>query len=212
MHIIGNQRSFGHWSLLTIFVAAWSFVGFRLECSDATYYLEVVLATATLTIVLWENEIRAVRLGAELKNQTRGLLAIFADLLLIASLSALFSYTGRLTVSYTCYDTRAMASEVVSYAEAQRAQIEQQAASRKSLKDVTTGIRLPPAGKITAGYITRDGTIVAISADPPAMIVLLPVMADGAISWTCMGTPSKHVPERCRNPTSVKSPALPPLF
>jgi hypothetical protein len=198
-----------HWPLLALFVFLCSVFAFG-QCSVRPYYFEAALATATLTLILADNHIRAAKRG-DLNNLRIFLVTLF-DLLLIGLLSFFSSFLGSMTVHYDCVGSRSKVSEVVLYAHGYHSRIKELAEAGGSPADFVVEGRLAPGGRVTGAYVKSDGTIFAMSDDPPALYIRLPEPVNGDKKWRCFGVPEKYMPSTCRDDRDLLAPSeLPPL-
>ena len=112
--------------------------------------------------------------------------------------------------AYQDYTIRAKVSELVISASALKTSISEAAWSNNTLTNSGTGLTVFPTGKVTAGSVSADGTIVIVgssastSVGTAVTITLTPTRntSDGKVIWVCSsGDPSvyKFVPAECRH-------------
>lgn len=80
-----------------------------------------------------------------------------------------------------------------------RAEIVQRAVQRQTIAGVGAGLIIPVSGRLKKGLITKNGTIIMASDDPPAVVVLEPNLSNQEMNWKCSGYPAKYMPVMCRD-------------
>jgi type IV pilus assembly protein PilA len=108
--------------------------------------------------------------------------------------------------AYQDYTIRAKVSELVLGASGFKTSIAEKAQTDMTLTSAGVGLTVVTVGKVTGGSVTNAGLITvsgsnaATSVGTAVTIVLTPLIntANGQVTWTCTGTPSKFVPASCR--------------
>jgi hypothetical protein len=89
----------------------------------------------------------------------------------------------------------------------QREEITERIQTSKTVANSGVGMSIKKQGRIVGGVVTESGTMIAISQDPPAVMMLAPefikpasAAEKGEVKWTCSGYPDKSVPMSCKQP------------
>lgn len=187
-----------HWSLPFVIVGAALLLAFAQPCREGPWYPELMWALLSSSFVLWANHL-AVAPVLVLKQLVQILIGCCKDALLLLLWFVLAGIPlAIVTPAYQCYTPRAKVSEVVMAASAVRSQVEDIVRTRGKLDDSGRGIEFRPSGRTVAGFVTRDGEVIAIGDDPPVVIVLRPTLIENSVKWECHGYPEKIVPTSCR--------------
>ncbi len=191
-----------HWSLLIVLLVLWELALANQQCRTDPRYIEVVLLTLTIGIAFWTADLRKDVLNTW-PRVGRILVLVVYDLCSFLLLFVLFAVPVLvLTPTYQCYTERAKMSEVILRASESRITISKRAEQANSLKNSGLGLTIEPNKRVTAGTVSRDGTIIVSSEDPPGFVVLRPRMENGGVQWYCGGLPIKNMPVSCRQPLS----------
>ena len=207
------------WMLNKPYVLFWSFVllSFALmvlsaPCSESKgqSWIAVTFLTALVFISFWEAHVHTIRHGADQKPRliwqiTRravsALLLIFVAISLGSTVSLMFH------PAYQCYTDKAQVSEMLRLLGQQREEITERIQTSKTVANSGAGMSIKKQGRIVGGVVTESGTMIAISQDPPAMVMLAPefikpasAAEKGEVKWTCSGCPEKSMPMSCRPP------------
>jgi Tfp pilus assembly major pilin PilA len=170
----------------------------REPCTASPFYFETVLATFIVCVVMWSNHLRLAPIH-HWQSVAKVVLSSVYDLILLIFLFILISIpVAVITPAYQCYTPRAKVSELIMSASLARQEIENRAKKTNSLQGVGIGLQIAPDRRAKAGAVTNDGIIVAVSEDPPAVVILSPTLDRGTISWKCLGFPTKYMPQPCR--------------
>lgn len=186
-----------HWVLLAILILLWEFSVFGQPCKEGPRYFEVALASTTVCLALfanydWTNTPKEWRILA------KGLLRTFYDLLgLVVLLIIVAIPIAILTPIYDCYTPRARVGALIMQISPIREEIRARILQNKSVSNAGAGLKVKAEGQIKAGFVTRDGAIVAASEMPAAVIMLTPDIVDGTVTWKCTGYPIKVMPMEC---------------
>ena len=110
--------------------------------------------------------------------------------------------------AYQDYTIRAKVSELVLAASAVKTSVTEAAQVNATTTGSGAGLTIQPAGKISAGSVTADGTITiqgnntASSVGTAVTITLTPTIptVGGPVVWACSAPPAvhKYVPAECR--------------
>lgn len=190
-----------NWSLLVALLVLWE-LALTSQCRTDPRYFEVVLLTVTIGIAFWAADLRKDALNTWPRAGRVLAIAVY-DLCSFFLLFVLFGIPAAiLTPHYTCYTDRAKMSEVILYASITRETVSGRAERAKSLENSGLGLTIEPNKRVTAGAVSKDGTIFVSSEDPPGFVVLRPRMENGSVKWYCGGVPVKYMPGSCREPLS----------
>ncbi len=187
-----------HWSLPLAIVGAALLLAFAQSCREGPWYPELTWALLSCAFVLWANHlvVAPVRMARQWGQIVIGSCKDALLLLLWFVLAGI--PLAIITPAYQCYTPRAKVIEVVLAASTLRSQVEENARASGKLDDSGRGIAFHPSGRSVAGFVTRDGEVIAIGDDPPVVIVLSPQFAENSVKWECRGYPEKIVPMSCR--------------
>ncbi len=175
-------------------ILLWEYSWYLRRCVEAPRYYEIVLATVTICLALWTNHLRAGHVQT-LRTAGRILGGALADLLLLFVLVMLF---GIPAPAVTCASPQKLwGLRMYSATDEVRGVIATRILQRHSVSGVGNGLHLEVATWAKTAVITGEGMIVVASDDPPAMLVLRPVLAEGKVNWTCVGTPTQYVARPC---------------
>jgi hypothetical protein len=175
-------------------ILAWALMWSTSPCKEESYYLEVLLATATITLSLWVSHLRNGPVNTWLGyakvigGAGYDLIMLLGCLLLIAIPLAI------VTPAYQCYTPRAKVSEMLAYGAAARHEIDERIENGVSLKDAVTDMTIELSGSLAWGTVTSDGVIILAREDPVALIILEPSPRDKGVK----GFPNAIVPAECR--------------
>ena len=108
--------------------------------------------------------------------------------------------------AYQDYTIRAKASELILAASGFRTSIsEKYQTDPGGSASMGVGLTVNVVGKISGGSVTDAGTITiegssaSTSTGAAITITMTPATATGgALTWSCVGTPSKYLPATCR--------------
>jgi hypothetical protein len=87
---------------------------------------------------------------------------------------------------------------MISLALPLRTTIGERALAKKSLENGGEGMKIVPSGRVKGGVVTKDGSIILASDEPPAVVVLTPEFQNSKVQWKCIGFPTKIMPATCR--------------
>ena len=167
---------------------------------EGTRYPEVILATITTCIAFWTNHIRvgyidgisniAALIGSALYD-----LFLFS-LLIVASVIAI----SIVVPTVDCNRSKANIYQLFGHADHVRAEINKRFIQQNTLNGIGVGLYLgfPERRAKDIGIVTNDGTIIMASEDPPATIVLQPIIGGKELTWKCLGFPIKYVSSSCQ--------------
>lgn len=197
-----------HWSLFVGLILAWFILAcFILDaCSNISdlLLLNLVVILIIFVIALWKNHILYLELRGTrkfIKIITRS----FYDsliLFLICNFLGIFLLPG----FGSCYTPRAKVVELLIHAKQISHDISWRYHTSKSLTDIGSGLDVEPAGRVaggkvlTSGKVLPDGTIIVVSEDPPALVILRPTVENDELKWSCFGVPENLMPRGCREP------------
>jgi len=102
-----------------------------------------------------------------------------------------------------CYTPRNKVAELILSGSTYRTQIDERFDSQKTLDNIGKGIQVELTQRVRSGMVTSDGTIVLVSEDPVAIVILTPHVEQGQLIWKCSGSPKSVLPMPCRE-NSVK--------
>jgi type IV pilus assembly protein PilA len=108
--------------------------------------------------------------------------------------------------AYQDYTVRARVSELILAGSSYRTAISEKFQTDNDTASAGAGLSFMTVGKIAAGSVGVDGTIViaggtaATSIGQAVTITIIPTYntSTGTITWSCAGTPSKYMPATCR--------------
>jgi Tfp pilus assembly major pilin PilA len=102
---------------------------------------------------------------------------------------------------YANYQARNEVKGWLSQLETTRHKIAAQALQHGSLQGAGVGITPPYFEGIRPNLIRieADGNILLRGGSTGQMLVLIPALSTGTVSWTCVGGPDDAVPDECRN-------------
>lgn len=168
-------------------------------CYQGPRYFEVAYAAVVLTTALWASltvvgEVRGWRLIAAVGLELGKSVASFCLLLTVAVLACSF-----FVPTYQCYTDRARTAELILEASQYKPAIEENIRQYQSIKRANDGILFRPQGRVQAGGVLLNGSIVALGDDPTALIVLVPSLKKGVVTWECFGFPMRNLPSVCKN-------------
>jgi type IV pilus assembly protein PilA len=188
-----------HWSLLAVLIALWEFLLFGQPCHEGPRYFGVALVATTVMLTLWTSHIRngAATGWRQIIQISGGALYDLVALLILLIIVAL--PLAVMTPTYQCYTAKAKVSEMLLYASTLREKVEEHAKKDQSLANSGKDLEVKEFGRMKGGLVTKEGTIVTVSDDPAAVIMLVPTLNNGAISWKCVGYPAKSMPMSCRD-------------
>ena len=188
-----------HWTLLFGLTLAWELLLWLQPCKEPPYYIEVTAAALTVCIAFWLNHLRESPVS-NLRSIASVIMGAGYDLIIFALLALVVAFPIVVVMpTYYCYSSRAKVSELVLSASNSRDEINNRFVVQKTLQNVGAGLQLHLNNRAKGGLITNDGTIVVAGEDPPAVVVLSPILhSDGTVTWKCMGFPAKYMPFSCR--------------
>jgi hypothetical protein len=184
-----------HWTLPVILWLLSAYFFFAPQCSEGPRYAAVAMLTATICIALWTSHIRESP-TENWKSIAKILAGALYDLLLMLIWLvpiALF------VPAYDCYTPRSKIMELFSLSTPLVTEIERVSKQHDTLSDSGVGIKVMPGKYLSGGIVSRDGTIVEISKNPPAVIMLVPEFSVGSVTWKCTGFPKEYMPVDCRD-------------
>jgi type IV pilus assembly protein PilA len=196
------ERPFGkpYW-FFTLALSAVFFLDFALlPCEQRPRYFEVCYLTVTVVSAFWLGVRSADGLNG-LKKWARiagSILLSLGYFLLLAFAMTLLStiFVG----TYECYNDRAKVSELILAASSYREPVETNITKLHSLDHAGEGIEFRAQGRVHAGGISANGTIIVLGEEPTALIMLKPALENGIVSWQCSGFPVRVLPASCREP------------
>ena len=108
--------------------------------------------------------------------------------------------------AYQDYTIRAKVSELILAASGFRTAISEKFQTDPGgSASMGTGLTVNIVGKISggsvtdAGLITIEGTTASTSTGAAVTVTMIPqTQTGGALTWSCVGTPSKYMPATCR--------------
>ena len=168
-----------HWTLPVFLWLLLAYLFAAEQCSEGPRYLAVAVLTATVCIALWNSHIRE-RSTENWKSIAKILAGALYDLLLL--LIWLVPIT-LFVPAYDCYTPRAKIQELFVLSTPLVTEIERLAKEHGSLNDSGVGLKLIPGKYLSGGIVARDGTIIEISKNPPAVVMLVPEFSAGAVTW-----------------------------
>lgn len=167
------------------------------SCHEPRQGLDIALLTSTIWIAFWASSLRVPELVGWRKVVFTTLGAAY-DLLLVTLIFVFIAVPLAAVFGvYDCYGPRAKVSELVLGASLHRVEINERYASQKTLRDIGKGIDFPAQGRVITGFITADGVIVAVGADPVAVVMLTPTATGTELTWKCMVVPENIAPKSC---------------
>lgn len=189
-----------HWTLPTAIVVSALCLTFGLTCNSGPYYLEVSWLTMVVCIVLWCNHVRSAP-----ANGPNAVLHVLAGAttdtlkLVLAWLGAALPLAV-ITPAYQCYNDRAKAAEILLGGASARDEVAAKVKALGTTRGSGQGVTITPSRRISAGFVSTDGSIVLVGSDPPVVFVMTPSQEGAEVTWQCQGFPEKSVPARCRHP------------
>lgn len=163
-------------------------------CSDTPQYAGAIFLTALVCITLWTNHLAM----APLSKAVDFITLIGYSLYDLFALSVLFILVSIPFPHYSCYTSRAKVSELLVAASESRTTMSERYAQSKSIHDIGKGLVIEKSKRVKEAQVTLDGMIILASDDPPAIVLITPLVVDGQLTWKCSGLPSKHMPALCR--------------
>jgi type IV pilus assembly protein PilA len=103
--------------------------------------------------------------------------------------------------TYQCYNDRSKVSEVILAMSSLRSSVTERVGVTKTLDKAGVGLQVAVQGRVAGGAVTESGTLIFVSADPPAVITMTPRIVNTSareVQWTCVGYPEKIMPMICR--------------
>ena len=181
-------------------------------CSPKNGYqfLGGVFLSALILLCAWESHVYEIRNVKE--NRSTRIKFIFKraffTLVCTLGIAALGAVAASAFVpAYQCYTDRSRVSEMFRLLSSQREAITERIQTSKTLANSGAGLSIKKQGRIVGGVVTESGTMIAISQDPPAVVMLSPefikpesATGKGEVKWTCLGYPEKSMPMSCTPP------------
>lgn len=99
---------------------------------------------------------------------------------------------------YADYRERAANAAILNESLALQQAIEARIQGLGAVENSGLGIEVPPEGTDYKAVITRDGAVILQGIRYGHVMVLTPRLAQGAVSWQCVGGPPKDMPRQCR--------------
>lgn len=171
------------------------------QCPQGLAVWQAAWLTAVIAIVVWTNHLRVAPI-----RSIRSLLLVLARsawelVKLVAAFALVALPLVVVTPAVSCLNDRAKTAVVLLGTSAQRSEIAERILQRGSVADAGQGMVFTPSGRATAGLIQNDGSMLIVSGDPPAALVIAPsIGAAGKVEWACKGVPEKAMPLLCRLP------------
>lgn len=100
--------------------------------------------------------------------------------------------------TYQCYTSRHKISELIVAASSNRDEIVERFTTQKTLSNIGSSLEIKTGGRVKSGVVTPDGVVILASEDPPAVVLLIPSIAESGLKWKCIGFPSKFMPQSCK--------------
>lgn len=188
-----------HWLLSLVIVASAMLLTFAGQCTDGLASWQAAWVTGVIATVFWTNHLRVApvqRAKLLLMVVGRSAWELF-KLVVVCAVVAIA--LASMTPTVSCQNDRTKIAMMLVDTSAQRAEIAERIFQRGNVAEVGQGMVFTPTNRAKAGSIQNDGSIVVISDDPPAALLLVPsIDASGEIQWTCKGVPEKAAPLSCR--------------
>lgn len=182
------------WLRALLLALAWAVALIASVCRDWAPLLVAGLLGFTLASVLWANQVTVGRL-----DNVRALGALLVGVVADGALLLLFLGPMLLVLPmYGCYSDRAIASEIVNMVASTRLAITEQIRKSGSISGSGVDVAIGPERRLVYGFVTEDGTIVAVGEDPAVVFFLAPRLEEGEVQWSCVGFPTEIVPSTCR--------------
>lgn len=180
-----------HWILPLILWLLWAYQLISVPCAEGAKYFVVALLTATVCIALWSNH---SQIGPT--DNFKSIAKVMAGALYDVLLLLLWLFPIVLIVpTYDCYTPRAKVLELFALSQPLVTEIERLAKQHGSLSSAGTGLKVKPGKYLSGGIVSEDGTIIEISENPPAVIMLVPNYSNGIVIWKCTGFPKEYMPK-----------------
>lgn len=202
-----KRRFFWMVTLSTLMLWVWST---PCQTNNIINYAATTFVTGLVCLCFWESHVHAIRHGSKtefslvLQVTKRALILLFA---LAGSSAAILFILVLISPHYSCYGDKAKVMEIILILSNQREEITQRIQTAKTVENSGAGIAINKQGRIVDAVVTESGTMIAISQDPPAVVMFTPefikpanTTTNGEVKWTCLGYPRKAMPMSCRPP------------
>jgi hypothetical protein len=180
------------------------------QTNNIINYATTTFLTGLVCLCFWESHVYAIQRGVKnkfslfLQVTRRALIALLG---VAGSSAAILFILVLISPHYSCYGDKAKVMEIILMLSNQREEITQRIQTAKTVANSGAGITIKKQGRIVDAVVTESGMMVAISQDPPSVVMFTPefikaadTTANGEVKWTCVGYPQKAMPMSCRPP------------
>jgi hypothetical protein len=164
-------------------------------CSPVPAYLATAYVAITVCIVLWVNHLAMAPVNRA-RDAFRLVGIALYDLFSMFAL-VILTFIPFSLLQHECYTPRAKVSELILATANYRSQISDRFESQKTLSNIGAGLQVELSKRVRSGIVTPDGTIVLVSEDPPAVVLVSPHIEAGKLIWKCSGFPRSVMPKSC---------------
>jgi Tfp pilus assembly major pilin PilA len=173
---------------------------FLLPCNESGSEIIRLLVVVTVWTALWANHWRYQPVKTWKTLATMVVESVVDLLKTIILVVVAYVPIAVFLPAYQCYTGRAKIAEMLIAVRAGVVgEIEQYATTNNTLEAVGDGLQLKALPHGAEGFVTSNGTIVFVSKDPPAAVVMEPQLTGNQISWKCRGVPQRSMPAPCRS-------------
>lgn len=187
-----------HGSLPLAFVAAWIVLTTAFQCRQRPEgVLEAFLVCVVMT-TLWVNHL-AIAPVAGLRGFVRLIASTLLDLFRLCLVWLIvFIPLAIFLPTYQCYNDRSTVASWLAATSEVRSVVDTRIRNSGSTSHAGAGLQMTLGIESVTGSVMDDGQIIVLGNAPAAALVLIPSLADGTVTWTCLGMPEKVVPMECR--------------
>lgn len=186
-----------HWSILIIFIGLWELWLWKAWWGRFLSY-GPVLVTITVCSALWASyqRVSPVKTFRSIAVLGQAMYDVVSLALWLAILAIPIPFVSAL---YGDVSPRAAVGDLIWSDELVpvREAIAKRIIQRHSVSG-TGAERISATGRIEDGLVSNDGTIVVMTIEPRAVVILQPMLGDGKVEWKCFVSPAILVPKGCQ--------------